>query len=380
MRFRRSAPAVIIGTLAVVLAAMTWVGNALFSAQVGQVEDRQFALMRAILESGLRGAEDRALARADMVASLPSVRKAFAAGDRPALLAELESLYATQRDKYGVDQAQFVDPKNISFLRLNAPNRIGDDLAKIRPIIVAVNADRVVRKGMALGRSGPALVGVVPVYDQENKHLGVFEMGMDFGVLLDKMKADYGLEGSFFVKEKPLREIATGVSPEVLDEHNRNGEFLRYSATNAALARQTVDGSDLARVNGDPVQYTREANGVTYGVVLSSLRNAAGEALGIVALSQDFSSTRSAAGQALVQQLALAAAALVVLAGVVLVSIRGLLLRPLDAINRGYRQLDDGSAPDPAADPGAGPLCEELTDLAARYRRDCAAATQRTSS
>jgi hypothetical protein len=41
----------------------------------------------------VRGAENRALARAEMVAALPSVRTAFAARDRQRLLADLGEMF-----------------------------------------------------------------------------------------------------------------------------------------------------------------------------------------------------------------------------------------------------------------------------------------------
>ncbi len=367
MRFRRDAPVVIIATLVLVIAALTWASNAMFAAQMAEVEAAQFKQMRAILDTSLRAAEDRALARAELVANLPTVRAAFAAGDREKLLAECKDMFAVQRDKHGVDQAQFATLAGISFLRLNAPAKFGEDLSSFRPIIVAVNRDQVARKGMALGRSGPALMGVVPVYSLDDKPLGIFEIGMEFAPILDKLKAAYSFDASFYVKERPLREIATNVSPEVLDEHNRVGEFLKFSSTNSALIKNLVDASDLARVNGDPVQYTRTLSGLSYGVILVALRNAAGESLGIIATVNDFSATRAAAGRALVLQLAQGLLALVLLSGVVLVVIRGFLLRPLAALNQGFEQLRAGSA-DPLSVPIEA-LCVELKDLATHYQR-----------
>ncbi len=367
MRFRRDAPVAIIGTLVLVIAALTWASNAMFASQMAEVEATQFKQMRAILDTSLRAAEDRALARAELVANLPTVRAAFAAGDREKLLAECSEMFAIQRDKHGVDQAQFATLAGISFLRLNAPSKFGEDLSSFRPVIVAVNRDQVARKGLALGRSGPALMGVVPVFDLERKPLGIFEMGMDFAPILDKLKASYTFDASFFVRERQLREIATNVSPEVLDEHNRVGEFLKFSSTNTTLIKTLVDGSDLARVNGDPVQYTRVVSRVTYGVILVALRNAAGESLGIIATVSDFSTTRAAAGRALVLQLAQGLLALVLLSGVVLVVIRGFLLRPLAALNQGFEHLGTGNT-DSASVPSET-LCEELAALAQHYQR-----------
>ena len=56
--------------------------------------------------------------------------------------------------------------------------------------------------------------------------------------------------------------------------------------------------SIAAKVDGEPIQYTRDSVGIAYGVVMVSLHNAAGDPIGIIAATRDFSGTRGAAGRA----------------------------------------------------------------------------------
>ena len=49
--------------------------------------------MRSIVAFNLQGAEDRALARASMIADLPKARSLFAAQDRAGLLAEYGKMF-----------------------------------------------------------------------------------------------------------------------------------------------------------------------------------------------------------------------------------------------------------------------------------------------
>ena len=63
---------------------------------------------------------------AEMVATLPAVREAFAARDREGLLAQCAEMFKRQKERYGVDQAQFHIPPAVSFLRLHAPEQHGD--------------------------------------------------------------------------------------------------------------------------------------------------------------------------------------------------------------------------------------------------------------
>jgi len=149
MKLRRDAPAVILGMVAFALSGLAYSANATFAAQMAGVESEKYALVRSIVEFNIQGAQDRALARAEMLADTVAVRDALATRDRERLLAETQPLFATQRDKYGLEQMQFVTPDNLSFLRVHKPDAFGDDLSTFRPIIVAANQTRANQKGIS---------------------------------------------------------------------------------------------------------------------------------------------------------------------------------------------------------------------------------------
>ena len=313
------------------IAALTFLSARLFSGLTDNVEKSQFELMQAIFDTALRDAENKALARAEMLASMPVTRSAMAAKDRQKLIDEFGAMFAVQKERHGVDQVQFHLPPAISLLRLHDLTRAGDDLSRFRPMVVAVNRDKVSAKGLAIARTGPAIFGVAPIADMQGNHVGSVEFGLDFGALMVALKSAYGLEFSLFIEEKPLREFATGIDPAVFSEQNRVGRFIRLETTNGALMRDLAGDADISVLN-EPVTYARDAQGVPYGVLLVPLRNASGEPLGVVAAARDFSGSRAAAGRSLVWQLCLAAFAIVILAGAIIVVIRGFLLRPLQVV------------------------------------------------
>src|SRR5262245_56941425 len=181
MTFRRSAPTAIIAAVVIVIAAVTFASNRLFTGLTAAVESRQFLLMQSIVETALRNAAEDALARAEIVAALPLAREAVAAKDRERLLAEYATMFAGQRERRGVDQAQFHVPPAISLLRLHDPATFGDDLTRFRPIVAAVNREKAARKGLAIARNGPAIFGVAPIADLQGQHVGSFEVGVAFG-------------------------------------------------------------------------------------------------------------------------------------------------------------------------------------------------------
>jgi methyl-accepting chemotaxis protein len=360
MKFRSAATAVLITCSAIVVLGAAAIANRLFSNLTAAVEQSRFDSMEAILTFNMKGAQDKALARAEAMADLPRTREYVAAHDRAALLKEYRELFQTQHDKYGVDQMQFHLPPGTSLLRLQAPDKHSDDLTIFRHMVVSVNQDQVPRAGLELARTGPALFGVVPIRDPKGGHAGTFEVGIDVGAMIDGLKAAYGLELAFFVDEQQLHETAPDLGAAVYDEHNRAGKYLKYHSTNWELLRELVEAGDLTSVE-EPVRYVREAQGTPYGIVLVPLRHNQGYPIGVMAVAVDFGPSRAAAGRSLVWQALVAVFGIVILAGVILVVLRGFLLAPLGVLNRRFAALAAGE-PDPSAEP-ADALPEELQEL-----------------
>lgn len=358
MRFGRRAPLALVVAAALTVGGMTWLTYRLSAGTTEAVEAGQFELMQAIVENALSGAEGKALARAELIAALPTAQRLVGAQDRLGLLAEFGAMFAIQKEKYGVDQAQFHVPPATSLLRLQAPDKFGDDLSKFRPMVVKVNRDHAPAKGFAIARTGPAIFGVAPVSDAAGAHVGSFEFGLDFGALLDGLKASFGLEFALFIEEKPLRDFATGVDPARLSDQNRVGRFIRWHSTNADLLAGLATDADISVVN-EPARYVRAAAGATYGVLLVPLKNASGDSLGVVAVARDFSPSRAAAGQSLVWQIAYALFAITALAVVAVAVVRGMVLRPLSVLEA---RLAEGK---PLSEPSDG-FPDEIEKLAAR--------------
>lgn len=360
---RKSAPAIIILTGAVVILVVVFFSIRMFGGLTAAVEEQQVEMVRTILASALQSAEDRALARAEIFAEMPAIRKLFAARDRQGLLAECGPAFAIQKEKYGVDQMQFHVPPATSFLRMHAPQTFGDDLSVFRPMVTAVNRDQVSRKGLVIAKAGPAIFGVTPLRDLSGAHSGTVDIGLDFGPVLDGLKAAYQFDLVFFVEEEPLRKFATGLGSEVFSEANRRGKYIKFHSTHWDLMQGLVTETDLAKA--DLGVYTRSLNGVTYGVVPVVLRNPSGEPLGLLVAAIDFSASRAAAGRSLVWQLLLAVFAVVVLAGVVLIVLRGFVFRPLEVLGTRMRQLADGESPPPLEEI----WCPEVEEIAGAYEK-----------
>lgn len=359
MKFRHSAPAVLMTAMVVVIATISLVSNIISHNMTATFEETQFTLMGRIMQSKLHGAETKASSGAEMIGAMPSVKQAFAAGNREELLAATRDAFRIIHEKYGISQAQFHVAPATSFLRVHNPEKFGEDLSRYRQMVVEVNRAHAIRKGIEITTSGIAIFGAIPMNDDAGVHTGSFELGLEFGPLLDELKKSYGFELAVFINEKLLRETATSLSGDILNEQNRVGQYVKFYATHAELMRNLVTDGDINITEEN--HYQREATGVPYGVLLVPVYNYAKQHIGVVAMAKDFSATRSAEGQAIVWQSWLALISFLLLLGVVLTVIRGLLLRPLRLLNQRFAALannEDGPAPAPI-----GGVCEELQQL-----------------
>ena len=84
-------------------------------------------------------------------------------------------------------------------------------------------------------------------------------------------------------------------------------------------------------------------------------------------MARDFSSSRAAAGRSLVWQGLLALSAIVLLAGMILIVVRGLLLRPLEMLSQQFVKLAEGRRDQPIRETET--LCDEMQALARAHEQ-----------
>jgi methyl-accepting chemotaxis protein len=364
MKMSRHAVATLIVIVAVTIGAMSFISNRLFSGLTTAVEEGQYELMQSTVESMMRSAESRAHARAAIIADMPNVQRLLAARDRDGLFTELQPMFNTQHSQFAAAAMQFHEPPATTFLRLHNRASFGEDLSGFRPMVVSVNRDHAPAHGFAITRSGVSVTAVVPIHAPDGSHTGSFEISLEFDPLLDDLEESFGLHATLFVQEAPLREIATRINPAVFDEANRVGTYVKVYSTNWDVTQILVQGDDLSGLR-EPVRLSRNAHGRPYGVLIYPLHLANGEVVGSIVVARDFSPTREAAGRSVVWQALLALFALVVLAGSILIVIRGYLLRPLATITARFGDLSQGKREEKIANIEFMP--EELRALGEQY-------------
>ncbi|MBF0425529.1 MAG: HAMP domain-containing protein [Magnetococcales bacterium] len=196
---------------------------------------------------------------------------AFSKGDRETLTSLTLPFYE-QRLKtiYDIEQFQFHLPPATSFLRVHEPRKFADDLSAFRKTVLVTNQERKPVIGLEVGRGGPGLRVVYPVFVSE-RHTGSVEFGGD-------------LKGIFASAQKATgAEFAIGIRAKVFETAKRfadnsrdivHGDMLYYDfsapITKKILAKfldkstqtiQAVEGHDWMRAYFPLTDYSGTAIG-----------------------------------------------------------------------------------------------------------------------
>ncbi|MFN6383887.1 MAG: cache domain-containing protein [Pseudanabaena sp.] len=270
----------------------------------------------------------KALSRAEMVASLPSVQQAFRARDRDQLAQILLPAFVIQRDRYDVREAHFHLAPATSFLRLFYLKKYGEDMSSFRETVLITNQKQEPQSGVEISRHGLNIRGVVPISDAQGA-IGSFEVGMSFNGVLDAVKQVTGFELGVFIDNELMTKVATGLPAPESDRVI--GGLRNESSTNWSLVRSLVSPDLLRKVN-DTTLKLQKIDGVDYGVALLQLLDFKGKKIGVVVAGKSFEGLTSQANAVLINAMVISLFAVIILGGTATILFNGLLMRPMIAV------------------------------------------------
>jgi methyl-accepting chemotaxis protein len=163
-------------TMLVVIVMTTscyWRFSSMVDAQ--QAEQLSSAEQKFYTSLDLKAQETEALA--SYFAAMPEFQKLVAARNRDGLIAMLRQPFESNKARLGITQMQVHTADVRSLLRVMQIDKFGDDLSKIRPMLVEVNRDKQHRRGLEAGVVGMAIRGAAPVMDEKGGHVGSIEAG-----------------------------------------------------------------------------------------------------------------------------------------------------------------------------------------------------------
>lgn len=206
---------------AVIVASLSLVGGLSYINQRDIIlKDEQLVFKK--IEININHSIDEYLLRSTSVASSiaynPEVARLFAARDREGLYRLISPVYKELKAQ-GLEQLQFHLAPATSFLRVNAPDKFGDDLSGFRQTVVEANKARKQVVGIEAGVTGWGFRAVIPV-NYENVPVGTVETGMNFDTrfLESQLKAKFPGEYYFYslTSDGTGKLIATTEKDDVL--------------------------------------------------------------------------------------------------------------------------------------------------------------------
>ncbi|WP_022852013.1 methyl-accepting chemotaxis protein [Limisalsivibrio acetivorans] len=191
----------VFGGILIILAVLIGVDYANFGKSLQKEQEDFYRSVREAMSVELDNKLGDLSITVESIAMNPRTTRLFAEEDREALKNDYLDFYNNIKKEHGIAQFQFHVPPATSFLRLHKPGKFGDDLSGFRNTVIQVNKTKEPVSGIEVGRGGPGLRVVYPVF-HEGKHIGSVEFGGSINGIMKSLQRTFGVEYAIGIKQK----------------------------------------------------------------------------------------------------------------------------------------------------------------------------------
>ncbi|MBN2548969.1 MAG: GAF domain-containing protein [Anaerolineales bacterium] len=275
-----------------------------FSVSMQEEETRELDRLRQGLESQIASLEDLTLALATGTANNPDIQAALAAGDREQLLLLTQESYRKLSSLYNIIQFQFHVPPATSFLRVEQPDKFGDNLLATRLPVYIVNAQNRDVTGVELTAEGLTVRGIAPINPGGGLSSGTLLGSVEYAVRLDRtllsrLKIQYGAEWHILLSQRAMRLAGytpVGAVPASVSEALPADLYLLTSTMSEPILAKAEEGAESpyeVALRGDVVASSRQIGNLggigssSYAILSVPLRDYTGTIVAIVDVVTD---------------------------------------------------------------------------------------------
>ena len=229
---------------------------------------------------------------AHSVAGMPSIQDNVMYQGREMLLDVAAPLYAGLKNIIDLNVFHFHLPPATSFLRLQKPEKFGDDLSGFRKTVVSVNQTQKDAVGIEAGVAGISIRAVVPVLFLNKKHVGSVEFGAPIDdSLLQQIKTSLNEEIAVLVPDGEAFKFQA--KTDDLTVADSQYPFLRdmLQSEDVKVQRSQKNGHDRMTAYARLVDYSGQSVGVLtiskdIGPIIAAARKSAllSAGIGLIAL------------------------------------------------------------------------------------------------
>ena len=310
--------------------------------QTGQIEKqvlndkaKQFELLS---EEKLNAKFQISITNSIEIAQNKFVIDGLKSNDKSALKAELKNLTQSIKDSSDYKNVQIhVHTADIkSFIR-SWNDKSGDDLSSFRYMIHTVKNDKKAVYGIEVGKTGLAIRGIAPIFNDENKeYIGSVEFIQSFESIVKSMKTQ--MDASVLIAmDTSLLEIANGLkeAPRIL-----NNKFV------LAQKEENMDkalAAELAKVDekGDSVYFSTENYFVT-SITLSDYKNNPVGKIFIAAPNKQIYEAIKMAESGMILQISVAIVAALITIVILMIILKIYLINPIYELKSHVAELGKG--------------------------------------
>ncbi len=245
------------------------------------------------------------------ISNNPEVKRLFAERDRERLYELIAPSF--EANKEIIPKMHFHTQDSESFLRVQKPEKYGDDLSGFREIVNEVNQKEKILTGLEEGSSGYGFRVVVPI-NYQGEHQGSMEVATDFKLnFLENIVDSIGGEAYIYTLEKDN-------SPAW--ENSDNGLLAGTSSDQWDIGSEYISRIE----NGEKV--LAFSNDETHNIALLPYRDYTGEIRGYIKLVQNREAVLSK-GRAIIRNSVILSLIGAALAALIIFIILGKLLKPI---------------------------------------------------
>lgn len=309
--------------LGATLAIGGWILYSDGRAALSDSEKKEIEATSLVLTTAMSQAENLTVSHSELIAQDPDVVALLKASDRPALLEKMKPVLASLKLEAGVDVLHFQTADIKSFLRVWAPEDFGQDLSKIRPMVLAANRSGKPQKGLEIGLKGLSLRAVSAAFDGD-RVIGTVEVGVSLKMLMEASKSSSGADFAIFLDPQFIPTDKGGFG-------ERGGRLQLDASTNSALFDGLQQAGLIKLSRGPELAITRR-DAATIGVMTRPLLDYSGKVIGAMIVARDFSNEEGAFRATLVTVIVVAMSGLMIAFGVIMATLRAFVFRPLEEL------------------------------------------------
>ncbi|RBQ30704.1 chemotaxis protein [Arcobacter sp. FW59] len=277
---------------------------------------------------------DVGISNAISIANDSSIKESLATNNREQAIRTLAQLSSKMKESAPFQNIQIHlhTKDNKSFLRSWKPADFGDDLSSFRASVVKVNSQKKAINGFEIGNDGLSIRSVVPIFDEQNNHVG----SMEFMQGLNSVAKSFDEENKSFL----LLMDASLATSKIKDENKLD----RYVISQKFINEDFL--ADTKKINFNKLLQDKYLITEKYFYTYSEVKDFSGKNIGISLIAEPISDVTNEIEQAskiIFVALFILVASLLITMFISLLNMRNGIIKPIYNLKKSIDEVEVNS-------------------------------------